>query len=170
MTGSIIIPAKSGQKMIKNKKVKQLYKKIIGSIIGPAMAGPTGPFATALLYDNYPPSPALGVSLLQTIFADVGPDVIYPPHSSFGYLSLLHPRRLLHLVSFIHPRKRSTPVQPGLPRFQCDVFNCQFSSFCRSSLSLCKCHTFGPPQHSNFWSLQKLPTTSWLKSLLRIVK
>ena len=46
MTGSIIIPAKSGQK--NDKKVKKLYNKITGSIIGPAMAGPTGPFATAL--------------------------------------------------------------------------------------------------------------------------
>ena len=49
-TGSIIIPAKSEQKILKNKKVKIIIiiKKIIGSIIGPAMAGPTGPFATAL--------------------------------------------------------------------------------------------------------------------------
>ena len=46
MTGSIIGPA--GKKKIKiKKKIKKL--KIKGSIIGPAMAGPTGPFATALL-------------------------------------------------------------------------------------------------------------------------
>ena len=42
MTGSIIGPV--GKK--KKKKVKK--KKITGSIIGPAMAGPTGPSATAL--------------------------------------------------------------------------------------------------------------------------
>ena len=39
ITDSIIL-AKSGQKKSKTK--------ITGSIIGPAMAGPTGPFATAL--------------------------------------------------------------------------------------------------------------------------
>ncbi len=42
--GSIIIPAKKY-----NKKFKKKKKKIAGSIIGPAMAGPTGPFATALI-------------------------------------------------------------------------------------------------------------------------
>ena len=44
MTGSIIGPAR---KKIKLNNLKK--KKITGSIIGPAMAGPTGPFATALL-------------------------------------------------------------------------------------------------------------------------
>ena len=42
MTGSIIGPV---GKKIKKKKKK---KKITGSIIGPAMAGPTGPSATVL--------------------------------------------------------------------------------------------------------------------------
>ena len=42
--GSIIIPPKKC-----NKKFKKINKiKFAGSIIGPAMAGPTGPFATAL--------------------------------------------------------------------------------------------------------------------------
>ena len=31
-----------------NKKFKKIKNKFAGSIIGPAMAGPTGPFATAL--------------------------------------------------------------------------------------------------------------------------
>ena len=38
----------SGRKKMKVKKTNNLKKKITGSIIGPAMAGPTGPFATAL--------------------------------------------------------------------------------------------------------------------------
>ena len=43
--GSIIIPAKKY-----NKKCKIINKNnICRPIIGPAMAGPTGPFATALL-------------------------------------------------------------------------------------------------------------------------
>ena len=32
----------------KKKKIPKRKKKVDGSIIGPAMAGPTGPFATAL--------------------------------------------------------------------------------------------------------------------------
>ena len=43
MTGSIIGPVGEN---LKKKKIKKI--KITGSIIGPAMAGPTGPFATAL--------------------------------------------------------------------------------------------------------------------------
>ena len=39
----------SGRKKIKKKK-NSTKIKITGSIIGPAMAGPTGPFATALIY------------------------------------------------------------------------------------------------------------------------
>ncbi len=46
-SGSIIIPAKKYNK--KCKKIKKNEIKFAGSIIGPAMAGPTGPFATALL-------------------------------------------------------------------------------------------------------------------------
>ena len=41
MTGSIIGPV--------GKKLQKKKIKMTGSIIGPAMAGPTGPFATALL-------------------------------------------------------------------------------------------------------------------------
>ena len=41
MTGSIILPV--------GKKIKKKKIKITGSIIGPAMAGPTGPSATALI-------------------------------------------------------------------------------------------------------------------------
>ena len=44
MTGSIIGPV--GKKK-KKKKIQKI--KITGSIIGPAMAGPTGPSATALI-------------------------------------------------------------------------------------------------------------------------
>ena len=40
--GSIIIPAKNYN--------KNINKTFAGPIIGPAMAGPTGPFATALSY------------------------------------------------------------------------------------------------------------------------
>ena len=36
-----------------NTKFKRKKKKFAGSIIGPAMAGPTGPFATALLLSTY---------------------------------------------------------------------------------------------------------------------
>ena len=44
--GSIIIPAKKIYTVI-----KYVRKKIAGSIIGPAMVGPTGPFATALHWE-----------------------------------------------------------------------------------------------------------------------
>ena len=44
MTGTIIGPV--GKEIKKKKKIKKI--KITRSIIGPAMAGPTGPSATAL--------------------------------------------------------------------------------------------------------------------------
>ena len=50
MTGSIIDPAGTQIKLI---FFKLLFVLITGSIIGPAMAGPTGPFATALYSHFY---------------------------------------------------------------------------------------------------------------------
>ena len=46
MTGSMMGPVGKKNKLKKKKLKKKI--KITGSIIGPAMAGPTGPFATAL--------------------------------------------------------------------------------------------------------------------------
>ena len=47
-TVSFIIPTKPSQKINIQKLKKLMFFLIVGSIIGPAMAGPTGPFATAL--------------------------------------------------------------------------------------------------------------------------
>ena len=82
--GSIIIPAKKYNKTF--KKIKKI-KKIAGSIIGPAMAGPTGPFATAL----------------QVVIVRSNVCLLCAQCRHFGYDSnLISRRRLIFVVTMFH--------------------------------------------------------------------
>ena len=90
-------------------------------------------FCAKLLHNYYP------VLLLQTAFVYVLPDVVHTSYSWSSFCtrtSHFHLQRLLHLIFLIHPQHVSIPAQPGLHRFQCDVFRSQIDNL---SLSATPC-------------------------------
>ena len=86
-----------------DKKCKKIKNKIAGSIIGPAMAGPTGPFATALIYVPeiklyyyyYYPCRSKGFSLLTRL-----PSEAFSTHVIHHAALPMQPQRRYFCIAF----------------------------------------------------------------------